>query len=137
MFGAYETSLQAHFAGCIATAPNVFGTLDEPNLTVEGSPGLALQITWRGLAVTGQSGESGAVDQLFALHLYHDSARADEVGQATVVQAFDEAMARLLRWRPMRGVKPRLQQTPGPEFDGRVMRLSIYFSVPGVTGRTE
>lgn len=134
MFAAFETALIAHLDGCLPGQP-VLDTYSMPDLSGDGAPTMAMQVVWLGAAITGRKRHEVKLAHRFALYLYVDTGRIRDADRATATAAMDTALQRLLAFEPERFNFAEMEDIPAPEYDGRALRLALYFTLQDVAAR--
>lgn len=134
MFSALESALITHLADCLPGQP-VHDTYDEPDLSGPDSPVCAMQVVWRGAAITGRKRHEVKLAHRFAVFVYVDAGRARPAHRATATNAMHAALQRLLAFEPERFNFAEMEDVPAPEYDGRALRLALYFTLQDVAAR--
>lgn len=132
MFHDIETALIGRIVGVIPGAP-VLGTFDLVDFAEEGAPRIAVQVRWLGFSVEDQATSAAKLMQRFEVAVLVDAARARDVERSAAAEGLTAIVQQLLGFEITRGQRLTLAgQTPPPDFDGFTLRLSVFFSVPGV-----
>lgn len=132
MFHDIETAIIGRIVGVIPGAP-VMGTFDMVDFADEGAPRIAVQVRWLGFSVEDQATNAAKLMQRFEAAVLVDAARARDAERAAAAEGLTAIVQQLLGFEITRGQRLSLAgQTPAPDFDGYTLRLSVYFSVPGV-----
>ena len=134
MFAPLESALITHLAGCLPGQPvhDTFATLD---LASAGAPAVAMQVVWLGAAVAARKRGELKLAHRFALYVYVDAARARPVDRASATAAMQTALGRLLAFEPERYNFAEMDDIPAPDYDGRSMRLALFFTLSDVASR--
>lgn len=134
MFAALEAALIAHLDGCLPGHP-VHDTYAVPDLSGPGAPSAAMQVVWLGAAIASKKRHELKLAHRFALFVYVDTARARAADRTAATAALQTALARLLAFEPDRFNFAEMEDIPAPDYDGRALRLALYFTLQDVATR--
>lgn len=127
MFSAIESAVIAHLAGCIPNVP-VLGTYDQADLAAPDIDRLAMQVEYQGFDALENKPGIVTLAHRLAVHVLIDAGRARPDERALAETGLHAAIQRLLAW-PDRTQRVEIQSSPSGQTDGRVLRLSVQFSV--------
>lgn len=134
MFAALESALIAHLDGCLPGQP-VHDTYAVLDLSGAGSPSVAMQVVWMGAAIASKKRHEVKLAHRFGLFVYVETARARATDRAAATSALQTALVRLLAFEPDRFNFAEMDDIPAPDYDGRALRLALYFSLSDVASR--
>ena len=126
-----ETAILARLAAKCAPGSVLRGTFDALDLTDDSVGPVVGKVELQQIAATGAvHGSAAAVVLAYAFSVYCDIHRATPEQKTAAAALLEAAGNALVAWEyaPLR--TPTLQAGQQSEFDGRVLRLSIGFSIP-------
>lgn len=126
-----ETAILARLAARCAPGSVLRGTFDALDLTDDSVGPVVGKVELQQIAATGAvHGSAAAVDLAYAFSVYCDIHRSTPEQKTAAAALLEAAGNALVAWEyaPLR--TPTLQAGQQSEFDGRVLRLSIGFSIP-------
>lgn len=134
MFATLEAAIIAHLADCLPGQP-VHDTYAALDLSGPGAPTVAMQVVWLGAAIASAKRHEIKLAHRFALYVYVDTGRARPTDRAAATTALQTALGRLLAFEPDRFNFAEMTEIPEPDYDGRALRLALYFSLSDVARR--
>ena len=134
MFATLEAALITHLTGCLPGQP-VHDTYAVLDLSGAGAPSVGMQVVWLGAAIVARKRHEVKLAHRFALYVYVDTARARPADRAAATAAMQTALGRMLAFEPERFNFAEMDDIPAPEYDGRTLRLALYFSLSDVASR--
>ena len=127
---ALEQQVIAHLAGVVSGA-QIFGTFDTSELVGESAPRLAVQVEYQGFDTLENRPQAVSLAPTFAVHFIVDAARARATERAAAQAGQAAAIKRLLAWPDTR-LRAEIRASPAQPFDGRTVRLSVFFTLAPV-----
>jgi hypothetical protein len=130
-----ETAILATLRAHCPPESVLLGTFDPVDLTDSASSPVIGQVALQQIASAGESrGLAAAVHLIYAFSVYCDVLRATTDQKLAAAALLESAANALVVWEyaPMR--TPRIIDGQSSEFDGRILRLSIGFSIPAFFG---
>lgn len=127
---ALEQQVITHLAG-VVPGINILGTFDTAALVGESMPRLAVQVEYQGFDPLENKPQAVTLAHTFAVHFIVDAGRA-RVAEREAAQAGQAAaIKRLLAW-PDQKLRAEIRASPAQPFDGRSVRLSVFFTLSPV-----
>jgi len=126
-----ETAILARLAAKCAPGSVLLGTFDPVDVSDDAASPVVGKLTLMQISATGAvHGSAAASDLYYSFSVYCDVYRAS-AGQKTAAAALLEAVGNALVGWEYAGLRTPTMQTGQPtEFDGRLLRLSLGFSIP-------
>lgn len=126
-----ETAILARLAAKCAPGSVLLGTFDPVDVSDDAASPVVGKLTLMQISATGAvHGSTAASDLYYGFSVYCDVYRAS-AGQKTAAAALLESAGNALVGWEYAGLRTPTMQTGQPtEFDGRLLRLSIGFSIP-------
>lgn len=134
MFATLEAAVIDHLAGCLPGQP-VHDTYAALDLASPSAPTVAMQVVWLGAVIASAKRHEIKLAHRFALYVYVDTGKARPDDRAAATAALQTALGRLLAFEPDRFNFAEISEIPAPDYDGRALRLALYFSLHDVARR--
>ncbi len=125
-----ETAILARLAAQCAPGSVLRGTFDAVDLTDE-SVSVVGQVMLLQIQHAGDvRGCSASVHLQYGFSVYCDIARASALQKTAAAALFEDAARALVSWEYALMRHPQITDGQSTEFDGRILRLSLGFSIP-------
>lgn len=126
-----ESAIIAHLAANLAAGSQVFGSYDVIDFLDVVLEPVAAQVRLERLVLADAvRGDAVTYDAAYSFSVYTDITNASPTEKAAAQAMLEDGITALLSWQYAPMQYPQMLDGRDTEFDGRVLRTSIGFSIP-------
>lgn len=130
MIYAAEATILARLAALCAPGSILLGTLADVDLTDDSGAAVIGKLMLTSISPTSQTGANARLQIGYAFSVYCDTGRATEAEQEAAFDLLEAAGNALVGWEIQPGRTVQIVDGPPTGNDGRIVRLSLGFSIP-------
>jgi len=128
-----ETAILARLAARVAVGSVLLGTFDAVDLTDDSTSPVVGQLRLERIGAGGSVGGSAAQYELvYSLSVYADVPRLSAAEKTAAFAMIEDAASAIVGWECQPMQYPVMLDGADTGYDGRVLRLSIGFSIPAI-----